>query len=104
MKYPHIKQHDEKDCGAACLSMICEYYGLKLPLTKFRNLIKVDNQGANMLMRHFADSTAGHTPSVITSQWKNADALDCKILQCTEKLNFAPADGSHSWSDIPIHT
>lgn len=48
MNYPHIKQHDEKDCGAACLSMICEYYGLKLPLTKFRNLIKVDNQGANI--------------------------------------------------------
>lgn len=48
MKYPHVKQHDEKDCGAACLSMICEYYGLKLPLTKFRNIIKVDNQGANI--------------------------------------------------------
>lgn len=48
MKYPHIKQHDEKDCGAACLSMICEYYGLKLNLTRFRNLIKVDNQGANI--------------------------------------------------------
>jgi len=41
---------------------------------------------SGMLMRHFADSTAGHTPSVITNQWKNADALDCKILQCTEKL------------------
>ena len=48
MKYPHIKQHDEKDCGAACLSMICEFYGLKLPLAQFRNLIKVDNQGANI--------------------------------------------------------
>ena len=59
---------------------------------------------SGMLMRHFADSTAGHTPSVITSQWKNADALDCKILQCTEKLNFAPADGLHNWSDMPIRT
>ena len=48
MKYPFVKQHDEKDCGAACLSMICEYYGLKLPLAKLRECIKVDNQGANI--------------------------------------------------------
>lgn len=47
-KYPFIQQHDEKDCGAACLSMISEYYGLKLPIAKFRELIKVDNQGANI--------------------------------------------------------
>lgn len=48
MKYPHIKQHDEKDCGAACLSMISEFYGLKLSIAKFRSLIHVDNQGANI--------------------------------------------------------
>lgn len=47
-KYPFIQQHDEKDCGAACLSMISEYYGLKLPIAKFREFIKVDNQGANI--------------------------------------------------------
>jgi ATP-binding cassette subfamily B protein len=48
MKYPHISQHEERDCGAACLSMISRYYGLKLPIAKFRSLIKVDNQGANI--------------------------------------------------------
>jgi len=48
MKYPFTYQHDERDCGAACLSMICEYYGKKLPIARFRELIKVDNQGANI--------------------------------------------------------
>ncbi|MBO4867421.1 MAG: peptidase domain-containing ABC transporter [Ruminococcus sp.] len=48
MKYPHIKQHDEKDCGAACLCMISEYYGLKISVAKARTLIKVDNNGANI--------------------------------------------------------
>ena len=47
-KYPHIKQHDEKDCGAACLSMISAYYGLKMPIAKFRDLVKTDNQGTNI--------------------------------------------------------
>lgn len=48
MKYPHIKQHDQRDCGAACLSMISEFYKLKLPIAKFRELIKMDIQGANI--------------------------------------------------------
>ena len=48
MKTPIIRQHDEKDCGAACISMIAEYWGLKLPLVKCRQLIQVDNNGANM--------------------------------------------------------
>lgn len=43
-----VKQHDIKDCGAACLSMICRHYNLKLPMARFRELIKVDNNGANI--------------------------------------------------------
>jgi len=43
-----IKQHDIKDCGAACLSMICRHNKLMLPMAKFRELIKVDNNGANI--------------------------------------------------------
>lgn len=43
-----IKQHDEKDCGAACLSMIFNYYGLKLPLASVREAIQVDQNGATI--------------------------------------------------------
>lgn len=43
-----IKQHDITDCGAACLSMVCNHYGLKLPLAEFRELIQVDNAGSNI--------------------------------------------------------
>ena len=49
MKKMHlIRQHDEKDCGAACLSMILEYYGLKLPMAVIRDAIQVDQNGANI--------------------------------------------------------
>lgn len=43
-----IKQHDERDCGAACLSMISTYYGLKYPISKFRELTKTDQNGTNL--------------------------------------------------------
>lgn len=48
MKYPHIQQHDEKDCGAACFSMIIEYFGLKVSIAKLRELIQTDNMGTNL--------------------------------------------------------
>lgn len=47
-RIPQINQHDEKDCGAACLSMILETYGKKLPLAQVREAIKVDQYGANI--------------------------------------------------------
>jgi len=42
------KQHDERDCGAACLSMIASHYGLKHPISKYRELTKTDQNGANL--------------------------------------------------------
>lgn len=43
-----ILQHDERDCGAACLAMIAAHYGLKLPLAKVRSLTKTDKSGTNI--------------------------------------------------------
>ena len=43
-----ILQHDERDCGAACLAMISSHYGLKHPLSLFRELTKTDRNGSNL--------------------------------------------------------
>lgn len=42
------KQHDQRDCGAACLSMIASHYGLKHPISKYREFTKTDQNGANL--------------------------------------------------------
>ena len=44
-KYPLFKQEETKDCGAACLYMIIEYYKGHLSMEKIRELLKIDNQG-----------------------------------------------------------
>lgn len=51
-RVPLIKQHEAKDCGAACLSMILEYYGKKIPFAAVSEAIKVDRQGANLYGLH----------------------------------------------------
>lgn len=51
-RVPLIKQHEAKDCGAAALAMILEYYGLKAPYASICEAIKVDRQGANLYGLH----------------------------------------------------
>lgn len=44
-----IKQHDIRDCGAACLASIGAYYGLQLPIARIRQLCHTDTRGTNAL-------------------------------------------------------
>jgi ATP-binding cassette, subfamily C, bacteriocin exporter len=44
-----IKQHDIKDCGAACLASIGNHYGIKLPIARIRQLANTDKRGTNVL-------------------------------------------------------
>lgn len=46
-KYICVRQYDITDCGAACLSSIAQYYGLKISLTKIREMAGTDTQGTN---------------------------------------------------------
>lgn len=44
-----VKQHDIRDCGAACLSSIGSYFGIHLPIAKIRQLAHTDKRGTNLL-------------------------------------------------------
>jgi ATP-binding cassette subfamily B protein len=44
-----IKQHDITDCGAACLSAVATYYGLKIPIARIRQYAFTDKKGTNGL-------------------------------------------------------
>lgn len=44
-----IKQHDIKDCGAACLASVGAHYGLEMPIAKIRQICHTDKRGTNVL-------------------------------------------------------
>lgn len=43
-----ILQHDECDCGAACLCMVAAYHGYKMSISKSRELTRTDSTGTNL--------------------------------------------------------
>ena len=44
-----IKQHDIKDCGAACLASVGNYYNINLPIARIRQYANTDKRGTNVL-------------------------------------------------------
>ncbi|MCR5063877.1 MAG: peptidase domain-containing ABC transporter [Treponema sp.] len=46
-KIPFVKQLDEADCAAACISMLAKYYGKRISVTKIRTSAGTDREGTS---------------------------------------------------------
>lgn len=47
--FPYIRQHDNMQCGAACIGMICRYYGSKISLSAISSICSATNEGISLL-------------------------------------------------------
>jgi ATP-binding cassette subfamily B protein len=47
-RYPWIEQQSSSDCGAACLAIICQYWGKRLPIYALREKANVGRSGASL--------------------------------------------------------
>lgn len=70
-KYICVKQHDIKDCGAACLSTISKTYGLKLQISKIRDIAGTDSYGTNIYGLVKAAEILGYTAKAIKGTREN---------------------------------
>ncbi len=58
-RFPFLKQHDQSDCGAACLGMICKYYKMPIGLNRLRDMCNVSRDGTSMAALAEAAETLG---------------------------------------------
>lgn len=68
-----IKQHDIKDCGAACLASIGNHYKVNLPIARIRQYANTDKRGTNVLGVIEAAAKMGFTAKGVKGGF---DALD----------------------------
>lgn len=47
-KFSMIRQHDTRDCGAACLCMICNYFGMECSVQQLRKLTNTSQDGVTI--------------------------------------------------------
>lgn len=46
--FPHVKQIDEMDCGAASLAMVCRHFGRKVSITRIRQVVNTATDGTSL--------------------------------------------------------
>lgn len=68
-----IKQHDIKDCGAACLASIGNHFKVNLPIARIRQYANTDKRGTNVLGITEAAEKMGFTAKGVKG---GLDALD----------------------------
>ena len=68
-----IKQHDIKDCGAACLASVGAHYKVQLPIAKIRQYANTDKRGTNVLGMIEAAEKLGFTAKGVKG---GIDAID----------------------------
>lgn len=59
VKMPWVAQRTEADCGAACLAMVCRFFGIDASVRELSRLIGVRNTGANLFQIQTAAKTMG---------------------------------------------
>jgi ATP-binding cassette subfamily B protein len=86
--YVCIKQHDIKDCGAACLATISKQYVLKIPISKIREAAGTDKQETRTYGLIKAAEKLGFTAKRVKAN-KSEDIFNLWQLLLYESILFA---------------
>lgn len=70
-----IKQHDIKDCGAACLASIGNHYQVNLPIARIRQYAHTDKRGTNVLGIIEAAEKMGFTAKGVKGGFDSLDKI-----------------------------
>jgi HlyB family type I secretion system ABC transporter len=74
-RMPFVAQIDEVDCGAACLAMICRFYGRAVSLTRIRQLAHTSIDGTNLQGLCLAAEALGLAARSVKASKRNLDDM-----------------------------
>jgi len=89
----YVKQHDTRDCAAACMASVCNLYGLHISLLHMRELLKIDKNGTSMYALMEVANKVGFSCEVLQGNWQefSGEILERKI--CLPAICHMHIDG-----------
>lgn len=72
----YIRQHDTRDCAAACLASVCNIHGVKIPLIRMRELLRIDKNGSSMYALSKAAESFGFKTDILQGEWQELMHID----------------------------
>ncbi|MUG97505.1 ATP-binding cassette domain-containing protein [Scytonema sp. UIC 10036] len=86
MKYAHVLQHSEEDCGAACLASVAKHYGRNFTLNHIREVVGTGQLGTTLLgLKRGAETLGFNARPVKTSP------------ELIDRMNEAPLPAIVHW-------
>lgn len=86
--FPYIKQHDETDCGAACLGMICQHYGQSIGLNRLRDMANVSREGTSLSALAEAAENLGFLTRGVRIGYSEIGERDLPLIAHWEGYHF----------------
>jgi ATP-binding cassette, subfamily B, bacterial HlyB/CyaB len=74
-KYPWIPQHEQTDCGPACLAMAARSYGVRLSVGRLREQANVGRDGSKMLNLALAAEGVGFHARAVRTDYSHLPTL-----------------------------
>ncbi|MEU9130613.1 peptidase domain-containing ABC transporter [Kitasatospora sp. NPDC048540] len=74
-RFPHVWQIDEADCGAACLAMVCRYFGRKVRLGAVRDAVRTGPDGTSLNGLAHGAEALGLTSATLKASKTRLDQL-----------------------------
>lgn len=85
---PFVAQHDETDCGAACLGMVARHFGVKPSLSRLRVLANVTTEGASLAGLTVAAEALGFSTRAIRTSAARLRDLDLPAICHWRGMHF----------------
>ena len=76
MRYPVVLQHNQEDCGAACLATIAKYYGRTMTLNRLREMVGTGQLGTTLLGLRRGAEQLGFNAQAVQASDALLDHLD----------------------------
>lgn len=77
MSFPFVKQHDAMQCGISCISMICRFYGKRIPLKDLESYCKASKEGVSL--KSLADLCQILNIEYTAGKLNISDLLNCPL-------------------------
>ena len=79
-RFPFVRQIDEIDCGAACIAMLCHFFGHNISMTAIRSAVGTDVTGTTLTGLVRGGNEIGLSMRAIKSSADRLDALPLPMI------------------------
>jgi ABC-type bacteriocin/lantibiotic exporter with double-glycine peptidase domain len=78
--YPWVQQHDEMDCGPACMAMISKYHGRQISIQQWRSKMSTNREGTSLFDLASTGDSMGFVCHGLSIE--DVEGIDRNLLPC----------------------